>query len=287
MELTGSGVVQLDDPVEKSFSEWQGADRESVTVRHLLDHSSGLPDRLFEQAPPTAREFAHDICTMPLEYAPGSRSIYSDLGFILLGLLASHGGGQMLASQFDEIRDRLADADPALGAAPLTYASRLVQSRTAAPTWPEDDDARRGRTLVGEIHDAYASILGDAAGHAGLFGTAASVGAFARLTLRAARGDAQVPEPLSPDRVRAFTAKSGVPGSSRALGWDTMLPTSSCGSRMSPAAFGHVGFTGTSMWIDPARDRYYVLLTNRAFHGGTLNEMRDVRRSFHDALADL
>jgi len=78
-----------------------------------------------------------------------------------------------------------------------------------------------------------------------------------------------------------------VPGSSRALGWDTMRPTSSCGTRMSPSAFGHVGFTGTSLWIDPARDRYFVLLTNRAFTGASLEAMRDVRRAFHDALADL
>ena len=78
-----------------------------------------------------------------------------------------------------------------------------------------------------------------------------------------------------------------MPGSSRALGWDTMLPTSSCGTRMSPQAFGHVGFTGTSLWIDPVRDRYFVLLTNRVLGGGTLDEMRTVRRAFHDALGDV
>jgi CubicO group peptidase (beta-lactamase class C family) len=95
------------------------------------------------------------------------------------------------------------------------------------------------------------------------------------------------PEPFSPELVRAFTTRSLVPGSSRALGWDTMLPTSSCGTRMSAEAFGHVGFTGTSLWIDPARDRYFVLLTNRVFGGGTLDEMRTVRRAFHDALGDV
>jgi CubicO group peptidase (beta-lactamase class C family) len=83
-----------------------------------------------------------------------------------------------------------------------------------------------------------------------------------------------------------LTTRSVVPGSSRALGWDTMLPTSSCGSRMSTSAFGHVGYTGTSLWIDPSRDRYFVLLTNRACGGGTLDQMREVRRAFHDALAD-
>ena len=104
--------------------------------------------------------------------------------------------------------------------------------------------------------------------------------------LRAARGDAAIPSPLSPALVRLATTKSRVPESSRALGWDTMLASSSCGTRMSPSAFGHVGYTGTSVWIDPERDRYFVLLTNRACGGGTLDEMREVRRAFHDAMAD-
>ncbi len=138
---------------------------------------------------------------------------------------------------------------------------------------------------VGEVHDNYAAALGGVAGHAGLFGTAAAVGVFARVVLRAARGDDAVPPPWTPAMVARFTTKSTVPGSSRALGWDTMLPTSSCGTRMSPSAFGHVGFTGTSLWIDPERDRYFVLLTNRACGGGSLEQMRDVRRAFHDALA--
>ena len=92
---------------------------------------------------------------------------------------------------------------------------------------------------------------------------------------------------MSPARVATFLTKTTVPGSSRALGWDTMLPSSSCGTRMSPAAVGHVGFTGTSLWIDPIRDRYFVLLTNRACQGGTLEEIRTVRRAFHNALGDL
>ncbi len=108
----------------------------------------------------------------------------------------------------------------------------------------------------------------------GLFGSASGVGAFARSVLGAARGASDQPPPFSPDLVRRFTTRSAVPGSSRALGWDTMLPTSSCGTRLSPEAFGHVGYTGTSLWIDPKRDRYFVLLTNRAMSGGTLDDMR-------------
>ena len=106
--------------------------------------------------------------------------------------------------------------------------------------------------------------------------------------LRGARGDAGMPGPFSPDVVARATTKTTVPGSSRALGWDTMLPTSSCGTLLSAAAFGHVGFTGTSLWIDPMLDRYFVLLTNRVFgSGGTPDEMRAVRRAFHDTLATI
>jgi CubicO group peptidase (beta-lactamase class C family) len=150
-----------------------------------------------------------------------------------------------------------------------------------------DDDARRGRRLVGEVHDNYAAALGGVAGHAGMFGTAAGVGRFARAVLCAARGGDDGPEPFSAARTKEFTTKSAVEASSRALGWDTMLRSSSCGTRMSAAAFGHVGFTGTSLWIDPIRDRYFVLLTNRACGGGSLEQMRNVRRTFHDALADI
>ena len=287
MELVRSQAMRLEDLISDGFEDWRSDDRARVSVRDVLEHASGLAARLMDPPPPTAREFAHDIAVMPLEYPPRSRSLYSDLGFILLGLLASDRGRRPLAVQFDDIRDRLALDDPVLAREPLTYAARLADKQHAAPTWPVDDDARRGRMLVGEVHDHYAAILGEVAGHAGVFGTAGSVAAFARVVLRAARGDPRVPEPFTPSLVARFVTKSTVPGSSRALGWDTMLATSSCGTKMSASAFGHVGFTGTSLWIDPARDRYYVLLTNRTFHGGSMEEMRDVRRSFHDALSEL
>ena len=141
--------------------------------------------------------------------------------------------------------------------------------------------------LAGEVHDQYAAALGGVAGHAGLFGTAPAVGRFARLVLGAARGDREAPQPFSPDLVALFTTRSDVIGSSRALGWDTMLPTSSCGTLMSARALGHAGYTGTSLWIDPERDRYFVLLANRACGGGSLDEMQMVRRAFHDALGEL
>jgi CubicO group peptidase (beta-lactamase class C family) len=273
MSLVENGRVRLDERLSAAFADWSGADRAGVTVRDLLEHASGLPPRLVDAPPASRREFEHDICTTRLEYPPRSKSIYSDLGFILLGFLAADRAGASLA-------------DPFRSGGP-TFMLSAGGRQLAAPTLPEAADPRRGRMLAGEVHDDYAAALGGVAGHAGLFGSAPEVGAFARVLLRAARGDGSVPPPFTRDMMSLFLTKSVVPGSSRALGWDTMLPTSSCGTRMSAAAFGHVGFTGTSLWIDPARDRYFVLLTNRACGGGTLDRMRSVRRAFHDALGDL
>ena len=287
MQLVSNGTVRLDESVRSVFDEWRGSDRDGVTVRDLLEHSSGLPARLVDPPGETRREFEHDICTIRLEYAPRAKSIYSDLGFILLGFLAADRGGASLDKEFEDISHRLPRDDVSRGGGLLQFAVSTADRGRTAPTTPLDEDRRRGTLLVGEVHDNYAAALGGAAGHAGLFGTAAGVGAFGRTVLRAARGEASVPPPFSPALVAAFTSKSTVPGSSRALGWDRMLPTSSCGTRLSASAFGHVGFTGTSLWIDPARDRYFVLLTNRVCGGGSVDDMRDVRRAFHDALGDV
>ena len=275
MQLVDAGAVSLDERVSAGFPDWTGGDRARATVTDLLEHASGLPARLVDAPPSSRREFEHDVCVLPLEYAPRTRSIYSDLGFILLGFLAADRGNAPFTSQFETIAETFA--------LDLTFARSGHRRRRAAPTTALPEDIRRGRTLVGEVHDNYAAALGGAAGHSGLFGTAPAVGAFARAVLKAARGD-DLPAPLTSALVRRFTTRSLVPGSSRALGWDTMVATSSCGSRMSPSAFGHVGFTGTSLWIDPERDRYFVLLTNRAHRGGSLAEMRAIRRAFHDAL---
>ncbi|HEY3045366.1 MAG TPA: serine hydrolase domain-containing protein [Vicinamibacterales bacterium] len=302
MELVRKGRVRLDDPVSDFFNEWRGADRAHVTVRDLLEHASGLPARLVDAPPGSRHEFEHEICRIKLEYEPRAQSIYSDLGFILLGFLAADRGGAPLPELFDRIAAQTYVGSGNVGSgnvgsgfsriddglfSSLTFDLPPESKKLAAPTLPLAEDLRRGRSLSGEVHDNYAAALGGAAGHAGLFGDAPAVGAFARLILRAARGDRDLPAPFFPELVAEFTTKSTVPGSSRALGWDTMLPTSSCGTGMSPKAFGHVGFTGTSVWVDPVRDRYFVLLTNRACGGGSLDDMRTVRRAFHDALADL
>lgn len=278
--LLAAGRLALDDRVMTHVGEWKGSDREPVTIRDLMEHAGGLPARLLDRPPSTRREFEHDICSTPLEYAPRERSLYSDLGFILLGFLAADAGGTTLDRLFAATIAPLGSPAGSLNFAPIDIAP-------VAPTRPLPEDLRSGRILVGEVHDNYASALGGVAGHAGLFGAAAAVGAVARAILRAFAGDRSLPPPFTRDLVELAATRSQVPGSSRALGWDTMLPSSSCGTRMSPRAIGHVGFTGTSLWIDPGRDRYFVLLTNRACGGGTIDEMRGVRRAFHDAAADL
>ncbi len=283
--MVETGRLDLDEPVSHAVADWRGADREAVTVADLMEHASGLPARLVDRPPSGRREFEHEISATALEYAPRAQSIYSDLGFILLGFIVADRGGRSLDQLFDTAGDRLRSA-AGLSSRALTFLPSAEPRDTVAPTWPlEEDVVRRGRMLVGDVHDNYAAALGGVAGHAGLFGTAAGVGAFARAILAGARGEARTHAPLSPALVQRATRRSTVHASSRALGWDTMLVTSSCGALMSPEAFGHVGFTGTSLWIDPPRDRYYVLLTNRTCRGGSPDDMRALRRAFHDTLA--
>jgi CubicO group peptidase (beta-lactamase class C family) len=291
MQLVAGGRIDLREPVATFFADWRGEDRERATVQDLLEHSSGLAARLVDPPPHARREFEHEIATMRLEYAPRARSIYSDLGFILLGFIAEERNRSSIADQFEEFVQRLFDSsqvaadrvNPAHAA--LTFDAKGAPIDRLAPTLPEPTDPRRGRMLVGEVHDDYAAALGGVAGHAGLFGTAQGVGIFARAILNASRGSERWPSPITPALVSRFATKSTVPGSSRALGWDTMLTTSSCGSELTWSAFGHVGYTGTSLWIDPVLDRYFVLLTNRVCGGGTTDDIRTVRRAFHDTLA--
>jgi CubicO group peptidase (beta-lactamase class C family) len=283
MRAVDDGVAALDDRVAAWMPEWRGADRDAVTLRDLLAHASGLPAYLPFYRDHTGRvEFEHAICRIPLEYAPRTRSIYSDLGFILLGFIledaraAAKTAGRLdpaasLASQFQRLASSVTSE-------PIAYRpARDWRARTA----PTGLDAWRGRTLEAEVHDENAWALGGIAGHAGLFGTAAAVGAFARALMGTLAGQHLLAEPAT---ARGFIRRTDIPGSSRALGWDTMLPTSSCGTRLSPSSIGHTGFTGTSLWIDWERDLYVVLLTNRVHPVRENALLRAIRPRFHDAI---
>jgi len=286
MRAVDSGVLTLDDPVRNWLTEWRGSDREGVTIRDLLAHASGLPAYLpFFRDHMGRVEFEPAICHTPLEYLPRTQAVYSDLGFILLGFVLDHAGSgesrttgrfdpaAALASQFRKLASFITPE-------PLTFnPSRLWRDHTA----PTELDQWRGRLLIGEVHDENAWALGGAAGHAGLFGTASAVGAFARASLRTIAGEPLLARSAT---FREFIRGSAVPGSSRALGWDTMLPTSSCGTRMSASAIGHTGFTGTSLWIDWERDLYVVLLTNRVHPTRENNRLKAIRPAFHDAVME-
>jgi CubicO group peptidase (beta-lactamase class C family) len=134
------------------------------------------------------------------------------------------------------------------------------------------------------VHDENCWALGGAAGHAGLFGTAEAVGDFARAVLAAFAGSNS--RLAAADTIRRFAARAGVVTGSRALGWDTMLPSSSCGTKMSATAFGHTGFTGTTLWIDPERDLYVVFLTNRVNPTRENTAIQKIRPALHDAIVD-
>jgi CubicO group peptidase (beta-lactamase class C family) len=288
MRAIDDGRLALDDRVADRVREWRGTDREDVAIRDLLAHSSGLTAYLpFFRDYSGRFEIERAICTLPLEYRPRSQSLYSDLGFMLLGFIledvqpsgpAFHGApgatdpSRRLATQFNRLASFFT-------AEPLRFnPPRSWRPRTA----PTEIDPWRGRLLVGEVHDENTWALGGAAGHAGLFGTAAGVGTFARAVMRTIAGERLLCEPST---MRSFIARTDIPGSSRALGWDTMLPTSSCGSRLSSTAIGHTGFTGTSLWIDWEADFYVVFLTNRVHPTRENGAIRQVRPQLHDAIA--
>jgi CubicO group peptidase (beta-lactamase class C family) len=286
MRACDDGRLALDEPVSGRLSGWRGADRSRVTIRQLLDHSSGLTAYLPFYRDHTGRaEFEPAICALPLEYAPGTASVYSDLGFILLGFVLEDVApsaapapgaidpGVRLGAQFRRIATYLTPE-------PLAFNPPRPWRARCAPT---EVDPWRGRLLIGEVHDENAWALGGAAGHAGLFGTATAVGAFARAVLTTLAGERLL---ARPETMRQFITPSGVPGSSRALGWDTMRPTSSCGTRMSPTAIGHTGFTGTSLWIDWERDLYVALLTNRVHPTRDNDRLRLLRPRIHDAVLE-
>jgi serine-type D-Ala-D-Ala carboxypeptidase len=267
--LMERAVIALDDPVRGWSDAWQGEDRRAVTIHHLLLHASGLPaHRRYFESLQSGPAFEEAIGREALAYPPGTKSVYSDLGFILLGRILERAAGLPLDHLFESWRHSISPGEPEIRfRPPPSWRARLA---------PTEHDSWRGRLVHGEVQDENAAALGGVAGHAGLFGTAAAVGACARWWMARATATPWL----------TFVTRGDVPGSSRALGWDTMLPTSSCGTRMSSTAVGHTGFTGTSLWIDRAQDYYVVLLSNRVHPSRAGDAIGRVRRAVHDAVAD-
>lgn len=281
MLLRARGQLDLDQPIWKRLPDFIAAEpadslKGLVTPRMLLAHSSGLPayERLYERCrtPETLMEAALGL---PLEAAPETRAVYSDIGFIVLGRYL-----ELLIGERLDIYCQREIFSPL-----KMHSTRFCppESERAAVPPTRLDDPIRHRLIQGEVHDDNCWILGGVSGHAGLFSNVADMLRFAGCILADGK-------PLfSRETVALFTVRQAQPnGTSRALGWDTPSQPSSSGSYFSPHSAGHLGYTGTSLWVDFDRSLAVVLLTNRTFPGdgpqGISDKIQQVRPKFHDAI---
>ena len=267
-----------------------GERRREVTLRMLLAHCSGLPGYApfflrYRDAPALLRACLQE----PLEALPGSRAEYSDIGFILLGKAL-----ELIAEErLDSYCKR--EVFQPLGMESTLYHPPASERAAIPPT--ERDEVFRHAVVQGQVHDENCFVLGGCAGHAGLFAPVGDVLLFAESILASLRARSAPSQALFKTEkalfktatVRLFTTRSELPaGSSRALGWDTPSgEPSSFGSHFGPRSAGHLGYTGTSLWIDPDRDLGVVLLTNRTWPTRANKRIQQVRPAFHDALAKL
>ena len=277
MILYDQGKVHLEDRVAEFIPQFTGGGKEEVTVQQLLEHRSGLPaGRDLWRIALSPGEARQAVIETPLECAPGACLIYSDLGADMLGFIAEAVSGQRLDVFLQEhVFDPLGMHD--------TYFNPhwTLRDRIA----PTALDPPRGYPLRGEVHDENAFALGGIAGHAGLFSTATDLALFAQMMLNS--GELNGVRIVSDSTVALFTRNTPSRGS-RALGWDTCAHDGSCGKYLSERAYGHTGFTGTSMWIDPDRDLFVILLTNRVHAARARRPSKviaDVRADVSDAAA--
>lgn len=280
MLLYDRGVLRLEAPLTEILPEFASApslDRNFVTLRSLLAHSSGFPGylRLFEQHHSPAATL-DALMRVPLEAPPGTRAEYSDIGFMLLGRALEVLAGEDLATFFCSQVAAPLQLDTARFTPPAELSSQIP------PT--ENDTAFRHRVIQGEVQDENCFALGGVAGHAGLFANASDILRFACCIL--AEGATATGEQLfRPETIRLFaTRETRPPGTSRALGWDTPSQPSSSGRFFSPNSVGHLGYAGTSLWIDRDRGLAVVLLTNRTWPDRSNHAIREIRPAFHDAI---
>jgi serine-type D-Ala-D-Ala carboxypeptidase len=280
MVLYERGLLELDATVAGTVPEFLAdscgeADprRREVTFHMLLAHSSGLPayEKLFLKAR-SRDELLRAAFTTSLSADPGSRSEYSDIGFILLGAALERIAGESV----DAFCQR-----EIFG--PLAMISTTFNPPAACGKIPPtaDDRTYRHKIIQGEVQDENAFALGGVAGHAGLFCTAEDLTRFAQAMLH---GGHPI---LRPETVALFSSRESSPiGTTRALGWDTPSAPSQSGKYFGPSSFGHLGYTGTSLWIDPERQLSITLLTNRTWPDCANQAIKQVRPKFHDAVVE-
>jgi len=300
MILYERGLLDLEAPVTAIIPEFGGDDprRRDVTLRMLLAHASGLPayEKLFLRAKTRDHLLAAAFGTN-LTSDPGTRAEYSDLGFIILGVA--------LERLADEPLDTFCQREifGPLGMSHTTFNPPKAWKDKIIPTVDErgSDEcgagapARepliasakpasgtfRGRIIQGEVQDENASVLGGVAAHAGLFAPAEDIAVFAHTLLSGGR------PLLRPDTIELFTRRESSPdGTSHALGWDTPSNPSQSGKYFGPRSYGHLGYTGTSLWIDPDCQLSITLLTNRTWPDRQNQAIKQVRLTFHDAVIE-
>lgn len=273
-QLIESGRVALDSPVVRYLPQWTGGGREAVTIRQLLTHSSGLPAfKPYDTLTHNPDSLASLLFATPLERRPGERMIYSDIGAFMMGEVVKRVSGETLEGYFDRHIARPLRLKDTRFKPPANWRKRVA---------PTEMDTLRGGLVHGVVHDERAYYLGGVAAHAGLFGSARDLARFATMMLRGGTMDgARI---LAPATIAQFTAYADSAFSNRALGWQKPAGSAWAGQFMSSRAFGHTGFTGTSMAIDPELDLYIILLSNRVNPTRNNPRITDVRRRVADAV---
>jgi beta-N-acetylhexosaminidase len=283
MMLEQQKRLDLDTPVVRYLPEWKAAAksdpdptwRARVTIRNLLLHDSGLPAHrdFYKQAKGHDAVLAR-VLAEPLVHQPGTQVEYSDLGFIMLGEIVQRLTGVTL----DEYAKQHIFEPLGMNASLFNPPRALWKS--IAPT--ENDADFRKRLMQGEVHDENAWAMGGVSGHAGLFSTAGDTAIFAQMILNG--GIYAHHRLLLREAIQEFTAREAIGEAARTLGWDVVTQPSSSGHYFSPSSFGHTGFTGTSLWIDPERGLFVILLTNRVNPTRTNEQIRQLRPAVHDAV---
>src|SRR3954469_6025560 len=274
MILEEAGQLDINRTVSSYLPEFNSPEKAQITVRQLLTHSGGLEAGANIYATARGRDqFLAQINARPLEYTPGTSMIYSDWDMILLQLVMERITGKTLDVLAGERIFRPLGMVDTQFQPPLSIRSRI------APT--QVDDARGG-LLWGSVHDENAWAIGGVAGHAGLFSTAKDLALFSMMILNGGEGVNGV-RIVKPATIARWTARQGRE-STRALGWDSPEGGSSAGQFFSPWSFGHTGFTGTSIWMDPEKDLFVVVLTNRVNPTRSNTRHVQLRRDVADAV---
>lgn len=288
--LVGAGKISLNDKIENYLPVTLPEDKRGITIGQLLNHSSGLPAHLpfFKQlaeltAAHRKSELLQLIISAELAAPPGTAAIYSDLGYLLLGMIIEELTGVTLDQYFS---DKIVEP---LGLAEGIFFNPLGGARQERECFaPTEYCLWRGRVLRGEVSDENCWVLAGVAGHAGLFGNIESVLALTGAILEIWQGRLVHPHIRREELALFLEAQSPVAGSTWALGFDRPTPgSSSSGRYLSPRSVGHLGFTGTSFWIDPEKGLVVVLLTNRVHPSRENNLIREFRPLFHDRVVEL